>query len=386
MCYDEGTLQAYLDRELPGRKRWEIEAHIATCSRCAGLVARLQDASLLTDVGLTVLLREINKQGSSTEAAWAWTRLTRDERFGAPADTKGVYTMLSSRLKIALVPLAAAVAVAVALSFAPVRTAMADFLNVFRVDKVNTITITEKDISELRKATNNGGNVDIKNFGKIETSGFGRHAPQETTLDGAKKAADFKLKLPENIEGAGAPHFSAIQGTSTSLTLDVEKANGIIKSFGGKSLLPAGLDGKKFTMTTSAAIMANYPRENATPITIVQSKSPEFVFPAGVDPNVVRDVLLSLPILPDGIRQQLEKINDWQHTLPIPAVEGYTKTEQVKVNGANGVFMTTDKVRNKRINGNNANTLIWQNNGIVYGISGENMGLAQAQAIAASMK
>ena len=61
MCYDEGTLQAYLDRELPGRKRWEIEAHIATCSRCAGLVARLQDASLLTDVGLTVLLREINK-------------------------------------------------------------------------------------------------------------------------------------------------------------------------------------------------------------------------------------------------------------------------------------------------------------------------------------
>ncbi|PIY40441.1 DUF4367 domain-containing protein, partial [Candidatus Aquicultor secundus] len=175
-------------------------------------------------------------------------------------------------------------------------------------------------------------------------------------------------------------------GTSTSLTLDVEKANGIIKSFGGKSLLPAGLDGKKFTMTTSAAIMANYPRENATPITIVQSKSPEFVFPAGVDPNVVRDVLLSLPILPDGIRQQLEKINDWQHTLPIPAVEGYTKTEQVKVNGADGVFMTTDKVRNKRINGNNANTLIWQNNGIVYGISGENMGLAQAQAIAASMK
>ena len=294
--------------------------------------------------------------------------------------------MLSSRLKIALVPLAAAVAVAVALSFAPVRTAMADFLNVFRVDKVNTITITEKDISELRKATNNGGNVDIKNFGKIETSGFGRRAPQETTLDGAKKAADFELKLPESIKGAGAPHFSAIQGTSTSLTLDVEKANGIIKSFGGKSLLPAGLDGKKFTMTTSAAIMANYPRENATPITIVQSKSPEFVFPAGVDPNVVRDVLLSLPILPDGIRQQLEKINDWQHTLPIPAVEGYTKTEQVKVNGADGVFMTTDKVRNKRINGNNANTLIWQNNGIVYGISGENMGLAQAQAIAASMK
>lgn len=384
MCYDEGTLRAYLDRELPGRKRWEIEAHIATCSRCAGQAARLQDAKQLADTGLTALSREINKQGGSTGAAWM--RLTRDERFGAPANTKGVYLMLSSRLKLVLVPLAAAVAIAVALSFAPVRTAMADFLNVFRVDKVNTITITEKDINELRRAGNNGGNVDIKNFGKIETSGIDRRAPQETTLDGAKQAAGFELKLPESVEGAGAPKFRVMQGTSTSLTLDVQKANAIIKAFGGTNLLPAGLDGKKFSMSTSAAIMANYPRQNAAPITIAQSKSPEIVFPEGVDPNVVRDVLLSLPILPDGIRQQLEKINDWQHTLPIPAVEGYTKTEQVKVNGTDGVFMTMDKAKDKRINGNNTSTLIWQNNGIVFGVSGENLSLDQAQAIAASIK
>lgn len=384
MCYDEGTLQAYLDRELPGRKRWEIEAHIATCRACAEQVARLEEVNMLAGSGLSAMLREIDNRGISAEAAW--TRLARDERFGAPADTKGVFAMLNNRVKFVLAPLAAALAIAVALSFSPVRTAMADFLNVFRVDKVNTITITEKDMNQLRKASYNGGNVNIKNFGKIETTGFDSRGFQETTLDGTKKVADFELKLPESIEGAGSPHFAAMKGTSTSLTLDVEKANGMIKSFGGTKLLPAELDGKKFTMTTSAAIMAEYPRKNDNSITIVQGRSPEIAFPEGVDPNAVRDVLLSLPILPDGIRQQLEKINDWQHTLPIPSVEGYTKTEQVNVNGVDGVFMTNDKLQKGKVNIDNAGILIWQKDGVVYAIRGGDMSLAQAQAIAASMK
>lgn len=133
MCYDEGTLQAYLDRELPGRKRWEIEAHIATCNGC--------------------------KQSSG--------RIPED----------------ISR------------------------------------EKIETININQKDLQEMRKVGHGGGEVNIENFGKFETSEFKPSEP--ISFRGAKDVVDFDLALPESVAGYGSAQLTIQYGFSSSFTLDV---------------------------------------------------------------------------------------------------------------------------------------------------------------------
>lgn len=383
MCYDEGMLQAYLDRELQGRKRWEIEAHIATCDVCKDRLFALEEANKAAFSGLSALSHDLHSKKIATEDAWM--RLTRDERFGMPVKEKGVLEMLNIRLKKVLVPVAVVAALGISLSFAPVREAAADLLNIFRVQKVEVINISPADLAELQSLSSpRGGKVDIDNFGKIETDGY-RSPMITTSLEEAQKAVDFKIKMPTVLEDKAMPEYIISKSTATSFTLDVEKANELIKSLNGKTLLPAGLDGKKFTVRTPVVIVASYSRDD-TGLSIMQTRSPEFIFPKGVDPEVVRDAMLDIPLIPENIKSQLKSIEDWKHTLPIPSVEGRTEVRQVQVNGAEGVFI---KNKYQRVRNNGADyegVLMWQDNGVIRGINGPGLGLAKAQEIAASMK
>ncbi len=374
MCYDEGTLQAYLDRELSGRKRWEIEAHIAKCGKCESLLLGLKEISQAAQSELSTLVQSLSIDKAATKDAWG--RLIRDERFGMPLGKKGVLVMTNGRLRKALVPLAAVAAIAVALSFTPVRKAAADLLNIFRVQKVQTINITQQDLTEMRKASRLGGRVDIKNFGKFETTGY--REPRTVSYADAKAAVDFNLTIPEQVTGYGSPEFKVQDGFTNSFTLDVKKANDLIKSFGGTQLLPTALDGKKFTAKMPTTVIATYPKEGGEPLTIAQLRSPELILPDGVNANEVRDVLLSLPILPNSVRTQLKAIKDWRYTLPIPSVDGSSK--EVTVNGAGGAFITPPKDAQT-----DENVLLWQKNGIINAVAGR-ISLGDAQGIASLMK
>jgi len=375
MCYEEGMLQAYIDRELPGRKRWEIEAHIERCGACRERLALLQDANEAASARLAELSKQLHDNPVSTEAAWV--RLTQDERIAAQARRRGVFEMLQGRLKTVLVPVAAVAVLAIALSLAPVRGIAADFLNIFRVQNVEVITISPGDMDELRKLGEEGrGMVDIENLGKIETSGH--TPPAQVSFKAAKDAVDFELKQPGGMDGYSAPSFTLQKGFSTSFTLDVDKANEIFKSFGAAELLPKALDGERFTAKMPTVVMANYSKNSGGMVSIGQARSPEFILPAGVDADAVRDVLLSLPVLPENIRRQLMAIKDWRNTLIIPNIDG--SAQEVKVGSEDGVFVTPAP---EHAYGDSA--LIWQKDGVIYMVSGQ-LDLVAAQEIAASMR
>ena len=75
----------------------------------------------------------------------------------------------------------------------------------------------------------------------------------------------------------------------------------------------------------------------------------------------------------------MASINDWQHTFILPNIEGSSK--DVKVGGAEGVFISAPE-------GSAAGSysgLIWQKDGVVYGISGD-LTLEQTLDIANKMK
>jgi hypothetical protein len=113
---------------------------------------------------------------------------------------------------------------------------------------------------------------------------------------------------------------------------------------------------------------------------LAQARSPEIQVPSGVDENAVRDALLSIPVLPENLRKQLAAINDWQHTLLVPNING--STTQVTVNGEEGVFIRS----NAGSGHGQTNSLVWHDNGVIRMLCGNNLALEQATAIASSMK
>lgn len=286
-----------------------------------------------------------------------------------------------SRYRMAATAAVMVLALGITFSFGSVRTAASELLTIFRVEKVKTVSITPSDISRIEKAIRDGaGQVDIENFGKVEFNG--KQSSSRVTLEEARGAVDFQLKLPISLpDGYREQEFYKNSGGALNLTLDTEKTNQIIKSLGSEKFLPDELNGKTFTVKIPATVNARYAGPNDSHIFIWQGRSPELTA-SGVDVVSIRDALLALPFLPDNLRNQLAAINDWQHTFLIPDFGGTSR--EVDVAGSQGVFITppADGSAERR---DNPNSLIWQKNGVVYAISGH-LTLEQALQMAASMK
>jgi hypothetical protein len=163
-----------------------------------------------------------------------------------------------------------------------------------------------------------------------------------------------------------------------NLTLDTVNINKMIQSFGSDKLLPDDLNGKTFTVNIPAQVTAKYKGLENDTIIVGQSRSPELIAP-GSDVLAIRDALLALPILPDNLRSQLASIDDWQHTIIVPNVDG--SSQEVKVNGAEGVFISQPDGSDTE----DISCLVWQKDGVVYAVSGR-LTMEQALDTASLMK
>jgi hypothetical protein len=243
---------------------------------------------------------------------------------------------------------------------------------------VQTVSITPEDMASMEKAMRDGtGSVDIENFGKFELTGEQKH--EKTTMEAAQDAVDFRLNLPAGLPGGyNGPEIYLDSGGTMNFTLDTVNINQLLKSFGSEKLLPDELNGKTFTVVMPPQITAAYNGAGNREVVIGQCRSPELLAP-GSDVMAIRDSLLALPFLPDNLRSQLASINDWQHTLIVPSIEG--SSQEVSVSGSQGVFIKSPDSSEA----DHISSLIWQKDGVVSAISGS-LTLEQAQEIAGMMK
>jgi len=71
-------------------------------------------------------------------------------------------------------------------------------------------------------------------------------------------------------------------------------------------------------------------------------------------------------------------VEDWQHTALIPLPAG--QHSEVSVNGTSGVFINEGKGQSP------VNVLVWQKNGVIYVLAGENIKQDKALEMAAKLK
>jgi hypothetical protein len=357
MCYEDGRLLAYLDGETTQDEQSEIAAHVSACEVCSASVERLEADRAIAADALANLQPEADVIPLRTHRTAPPTR-----RWG--------------RAQIAAVAVAALVVASFAI--APVRNVAASLLQVFRVQKIQTVTISQVDMQSISAALKNGGHVDLQAFGEAWVDGAAAE-PTTMTLAEAKAAVDFPVKLPTNQPGT--PTLSLQKAQTYRFKLNVAAINEALISYGSDRTLPDALDGKVFEVSVPAIVLAHYGSLSSSTgdssgapdgIYVGQARSPELVVPDGVDAASLRDVLLNLPFIPQSVRDQLAAVSDWQSTLSIPNVAGTAR--DVTIDGVNAVIVSPKSAaRDARTKFGplpDSTTVIWNDNGVVRAVGG----------------
>ena len=395
MCYSEGSLQALLDGEVSAFEKRRMEEHLSVCPACRETVRRLAEASNVTGRALRAYLQAGSVGGPDEATRAAWERLDARVRqeTGHEAMAQGmvcwstwwmeVFQMIKKR-RFAMASVAAVLTVAVLLSFGSVRAAAGRFLSVFRVSRFETVTLSPDDVARIEQVLREGvGSVDMGDLGRFEIETYGPSGL--VSLEQAKAAVDFVLRLPSVMPtGFELQGLSARRGGTVSLTLDVGKANQILKGVGVAKMLPNDLNGETFTLRVPVVIDAQYGSlaVGTGAIHVLQARSPELDVPGDAAATAVRDAVLSLPFLPESLKRQVASVDDWQHTFLVPDIQG--STQVVNVDGADGVFMTAPEQYRVEAGGAR-NAVVWLRNGVVYAIIGT-FTMEQGLAMANSMR
>lgn len=388
MCYNEGELLAYLDEQLAPQQMAPVRAHLSRCRTCRSRLERLQaerdQVAGLLDPYQAATTGAIRKRaepsGPSREIfpgrGSAETRGTMEEF----AETKGAMATMK-RYQGMIAAAAAVLILAGIFSFSPARSLAAQMLTIFRVNRVQVLHFDPADVQQLQNALRESGQkVDLDTLGS-----YSHERLQDSSLidDGTAVIDGRRIAIPEAI-GAyqRAGDLQLTQGERMLATPRVEGINSFLTSLGSQSLLPANLDGKTFTVQVPGVVQGTFRQPGSdTPLVLIRSLSPALAVPDGVDVKQVRQALLAVPILPEGIRNTLAGIDLYGSTLLVPDFgidRGGGEVQEVAVNGSQGALIRSGNPDGRAV-------LLWPQGEIWNALEG-NFSLDQAVALAAAVK
>lgn len=387
-CFDEGMVQAYIDGELHPLEMEKVREHLKICDRCQKKYDEMRAINAFVEKKITINKKTLRLM--SKDMAW--------ERFNGQISKicikKGGVLYMINKYKKAIAGVAAALLIASVIWVAPVRNAAADFLSIFRVSSIEPIAFTQEDFLKIQQQFNEKGikDIDLRQFGKIKVEGGGREGAGSYSTDkngnevldinSIKRDLGVEFSVPKVPDGFKLSSVNVEKAGRIEITPNVDNLNKLITTFGGEKLFPKALEGKTFVITTKDIVQLNYSdkaagntsntinKRNKTKfryLSITQMATPDINVPQGVDIEAVRAAAISLPFLPENIRQQLADIKDWKNTLPFPVDDG-TTTKEVTINGSKGVLISNQYGPEKDPIYNT--TLVFINGENIYQING----------------
>ena len=239
---------------------------------------------------------------------------------------------LDRRGWVGLSALAVGVVILLIVIFSSVRDAGQQFLNLFRVQEVQTIQITQEFLDSLPEP-----DAELIQWVE-EPSGDGE--AREVTLAEAEEALGFRLaqlsEVPESL--LAEPQVMITDETEASFSIDLAVARNYIWALGGDgAILPDELEGAIFRITVPQVAMLFYATQDNPDqgVRLLQTTSPTLATPSEINMDAIRTELLKLSILPPELAEQLRAVEDWEQTLLLPLVEGMS--EEVSVGSATAV-------------------------------------------------
>jgi hypothetical protein len=337
----EGVLRRLVDE--PAGVTDDDRGHVAGCRTCLrGLDDARADAQLVGTALATPTT------GIDTDAAWARLSTTTAAPARQASAGRGRWRTAVRR------PAVAALSAVVLLTGAGVAAAN-DWLPIFRTQQVDPIEVTSSELVQLPDLSAYG-DIELVKGGDTEQVADAATARERTGLVVPEVSA-----LPEGV--TGEPAYQVGDAVSATFTFSAEKAAQAAAAEG--EVLPPpppGLDGSSLRLDAGPGVATVWSQPTGLPTLVVARVVAPTVYSSGVPFETVRDYLLSLPGLPDGLADQLRDLSADGGTLPLPVPADLVTSSTADVGGAPATVLTSRDGLFAAV--------VWVEDGVMTGVAG----------------
>jgi hypothetical protein len=226
-------------------------------------------------------------------------------------------------------PVVAASAVALVIAGAG-AAAGTDAFRVFRAQQLETVEVRADDLVALPDL-NGLGEGELAGDPRPREADDARAAGTETGL-----AVPTATVLPDGV--TGTPAYQVAGPVGATVTLDAARA-----AEAGLPDLPAELDGAEFQVDAGPGVAQIWTSDTGLPRLVVGTARAPQLSADEADVAAMRDYLLSLPGMPDGLVASLDGLDASAGTLPlpVPVPEGLADSTTSDVGGVTATVLET---------------------------------------------
>jgi len=392
MTCDNGRLQTFVDGELSQSEQHEVAAHLQSCSTCQTEMAELRQSSELIATGLA-LFDPPPADVPSTSMAWAdfqastqpsgvslWQSLNR-----RLSQMSRSFTPHNTALRIAAISAVALVIVIGLFTIAPAREALAQFLDIFRVQRIVSLPVGQIEEDRLASMTEM---LDSGEYGDVE---FLREAGDLQTVTNAAEAttlAGYTVKSPNEMpEGSALSRMQVVSGPHVRFDIDRETMELAVLALGIEDARLPPVDRIAAEADIPVVVHQHYdvdnPYGNAEAwFEVVQAPIPDVAIPSGVDPTLMGELYLRLVGVPAQEAYRLAQTIDWTSTLVVPVPTKSISSAEMEINGQPALLIRGAA----EADGYRQRVLMWQQDGIMYAIQSEHLSDSAVMQLAESMQ
>ncbi|SHN50323.1 hypothetical protein SAMN05660350_00172 [Geodermatophilus obscurus] len=336
----EGVLRRLVDE--PAGVTDADRAHVVGCPACLRAVDTARTEARLVGAALTT------PGAVDTDAAWSRLATTPATPARRARVARGRWGATVRR------PAVAALSAVLLMTGAGVAAAN-DWLPIFQTERVDPIEVTSTELVQL---------PDLSAYGDLEVTqepGTEQVADAATARERTGLAVPEVAALPEGV--TGEPAYQAAGTVGATFTFSAEEA-AQAAAVEGEVLPPppAGLDGSTLRIEAGPGVAAVWSQPTGVPTLVVARVVAPTVYSSGVPFETVRDYLLSLPGLPDGLADQLRDLSADAATLPLPVPAELVTSSTADVGGAEATVLSS---RDGLIA-----AVVWVEDGVMTGVAG----------------
>lgn len=350
----DGDLRALLDQELQSAR---LQRHLAACLTCRDRLATLAQTARETGLLLSAVRDEV---ANSPVPTIPWEEIL-------PVQT----TM--PRLRPVAIGAAVLALVTATLLVDPWRAAAANWLSIFRTQKIATIETNPQVISNAIKGLDQKLTPELVRR-LAQVSGPEQLPRMETTTPEAATRLMTPLLQPATLP-AGLPaeptRWGARQPATYTLRPDVDAINNWLYDQGVMAALDRKLKGQTFQVVTPAMVARQWRGPDGRTLMIIQATNLQVSGTTEVDLSALAGLMGQLAGVPASVIDQIRQIPDLEQTLPLPVGPGVG--EPVQIGQAQGVYYPDE----------DGGALVWQQGSFTYFVGGN---LTRAQLLAVAVR
>lgn len=257
----------------------------------------------------------------------------------------------------------------VAFSFPSVRVTASELLSLFRVQNFAAVSISPEQLAVLEQVAESGIAP-----GEIVFLDEPGDVTKVDSLAEAEEAAG--LDNIRTLPRLGPPNeLFVVDGGTARLDIDLEGARSILEAVGADPmLLSDSLEGESVHTTIPAGVEQVWYDE----VSFYQSESPLVEYPDGLNAAPLGEALLRVLGLSEDEAARLAQEIDWTSTLLLPIPTEFATFNEVPINGASGIAITS-------LDGSGS-AVVWQENGVLYMLSGETLSVEELLSFTTSIR